>query len=231
MRARLLVVSLTLVAGCGPSASADVLVTGDRVSLSVRAMPANAVLDRLARATGMSITYEGGAPRALVTVERDSMTPSEALLAVIEGLGLNYAMIMDREGTKVEAVVILGGSSGARAGAPPPASGPAMRRGPVPEPVEEPEHQEPPTDDEEQPSSTVDHPEDRVEAPESANVPQERPAEARPMPQFGPLTPGGAVNPAPVAMPTPLPWPGASPIAPPGAAPVPPARKPPDDNS
>ena len=97
---------------------------GGRVSLRVGSAPLSEVLDRLARQTGMKVIYDGAPPRALVRGRHvEDVTPAEAVLNVLEGLGVGYALRFDPNGVKVDTLLVLGtaGGSGPRpaAGAPP----------------------------------------------------------------------------------------------------------------
>src|SRR5512143_2282096 len=118
-----LVVASVLVSLVATVASAEVSVrvSGGRVDLTATAAPLADVLDRLARQTGMKVVYEGPAPRQLVTVSLHGRTPAETILAVFEGLGLNYAMVADATGAGVQTLMVAG-AAGATASAPAPAS-------------------------------------------------------------------------------------------------------------
>ena len=103
---------------------------GGRVSLQVGSAPLSEVLDRLARQTGMKVIYDGAPPRALVRGRHvEDVTPAEALLNVLEGLGVGYALRFDPNGVKVDTLLVLGTASGS---APRPAAAPpALRPPPV----------------------------------------------------------------------------------------------------
>ena len=129
-------------------------VRGARLDLSATAAPLADVLDRLARQVGMKVQYDGPAPRQLVTLTLRDRTPSEAVLAVLEGLGVNFALVWDSSGAQLQTLVIAGsaGPSTATAGQGRPAAETAARRGfgPPPhppgeaaEPAFEPEQEEP----------------------------------------------------------------------------------------
>ncbi len=105
-------VLLSLVATVA-SAEVAVRVSGGRVDLTATAAPLADVLDRLARQTGMKVVYEGPAPRQLVTVSLHGRTPAETILAVFEGLGLNYAMVADATGAGVQTLMVAGAASAA----------------------------------------------------------------------------------------------------------------------
>lgn len=106
-------------------ASGDVQVRprGERLDLEASAAPLADVLARLAQQTGMKVVYEGTPPRQPITATLLDRTPLEAVLGVMEGLGLNYALRVDRTGTRVETLLMAGASSGAPSRpAPPPVS-------------------------------------------------------------------------------------------------------------
>ena len=133
--AALVVVAL----GAAPAtAEVAVRVSGGHVDLTATAAPLADVLDRLARQTGMKVVYEGPAPRQLVTLSLHGRTPTETVLSVLEGLGVNFALVADPSGARVQTLVVAGTAtassspSGAAAGRS--ASPPTVRRpfGPPP---------------------------------------------------------------------------------------------------
>ncbi len=93
------------------SAQVAVRVSEGRVDLTATATPVAEVLDRIARQTGMKVVYEGPAPRQLVTVSLHGRTPAETILAIFEGLGLNYAMVADSTGAAVQTLMVAGAAS------------------------------------------------------------------------------------------------------------------------
>jgi len=129
------------------AAEVAVRVSGGQVELTATAAPLAEILDRLARQTGMKVVYEGPAPRQLVTLSLHGRTPTETVLALFEGLGLNFALVADPTGARVQTLVVAGtaavspaASSAANAGRPGPA---AMRRPFGPPPGSSPETAEP----------------------------------------------------------------------------------------
>src|SRR5688572_17794553 len=99
-------------------AGVEVTATGDRLDVTAAQAPVSEVLDGLARKTRMKVVYEGPVPRTPVTVELRGRTPAQAVLGVLEGLGLNYALVLDVSGTQVETLMIVGaGALTASAGA------------------------------------------------------------------------------------------------------------------
>ena len=103
--AALVVVAL----GAAPAtAEVAVRVSGGHVDLTATAAPLADVLDRLARQTGMKVVYEGPAPRQLVTLSLHGRTPTETVLSVFEGLGVNFALVADPSGSRVQTLVVAG---------------------------------------------------------------------------------------------------------------------------
>jgi hypothetical protein len=120
--------ALVLVGGMA-SADVDVQLRGGRVDVRATAAPLSQVLDRLARATGMKVVYQGATPSVLVSLGLEGRTPAEAVFGVLEGLGLNYAFVVDAAGTKVETLILAGaaGPKTASPSGPPPAAAAAPR--------------------------------------------------------------------------------------------------------
>jgi hypothetical protein len=98
---------LTLVAAHG-AAEVRVLARGPHIDLTATAAPLTEVLDRLGRQVGLKVQYEGPAPRQLVTLSVHDRTPAEAVLSVLEGQGVNFALVWDETGTRLQTLVIAG---------------------------------------------------------------------------------------------------------------------------
>ncbi len=107
---RVLVSALALlVASAGPGrAEVTVRLNAGRVDITANAAPLSEVLDRLARQTGMKVVYDGPAPRQLVTVSLMGRVPAEAVHDLLEGQGVNYALLGDTAGTGVQTLLMTG---------------------------------------------------------------------------------------------------------------------------
>ena len=198
-----ILVALLLVLGPRlASASVEVSHQGARVSVQAEAAPLSEVLDRLSRELGMKVVYEGGAPRNLVNASLVNRTPAEAVLSVLEGLGLDYLARMDATGARIEHLVIVRPVATASASVPDTA---AARPRPV-------ARDEEAVDEEDVPLTSKPSRQARPPAPNPGLQTQDRPN----------ATPAGP-PPAPAANP-PMTYP-VSPFAP--AAPVPPMLAPP----
>jgi hypothetical protein len=121
MRRTALVLTLLVPASAG-AADVDVRYAAGRVSLKARA-PLSEVLDKLSKQTGLKVVYDGSAPRTLVDVSLQGVTTRAAVLSLLDGLGLNYALQMDRTNTQATTLILLG--SGAAGPRPPGSSAPA----------------------------------------------------------------------------------------------------------
>ena len=208
----LVVVALAAAAAPAP-AEVAVRVSGEHVDLTASAAPLAEVLDRLARQTGMKVVYEGPAPRQIVTLSLHGRTPTETVLSLLEGLGVNFALVADPSGARVQTLVVAGtaaASSPSSANVVRSPSSPTARRpfGPPPETVDPAlvEADEEPTPDEEAFSGLAGDTE--VTDPSGAPVPPD-PTLANP------AGPGPSVAP-PGGMPVqPTPGFSSSPFAPP----------------
>lgn len=91
-------------------AGVEVRSTGGGVDVSAVSAPLSEVLDGIARVTKMKVIYDGGTPRVPVTVTLRGQTPAQAVMGVLEGLGLNFALVLDRTGTRVDTLMMVGAS-------------------------------------------------------------------------------------------------------------------------
>jgi hypothetical protein len=101
-------------------AQTEVRRVGDTLDVRATAAPVSEVLDRIARETGMKVTYDGPPPRARVSVTLAGVTPAQAVLRVLEGQGLNYALRMDARAVRIEALLMVAGSGVGTGNVPPP---------------------------------------------------------------------------------------------------------------
>lgn len=180
------------------SAEVRVRLVGDRVDLEATNAPLSEILNVLAEKTGMKVVYDGPPPRTLLTTTLASRSHPEAVLALFEGLGLNFALSLDRTGSRVDTLLVVGASGAGSRAAPIPSRGPAPVARPTPppeDPATEGEPEEPP--------------------PIEPNAPEPGPEAARPGPPEAPgarpfnsgARPGSPfdLRPAPLTLPTPVP--------------------------
>lgn len=191
-----------------------VRVASNLVDIDADAVPLADILDNLAGQTGMEIVYEGPAPRQRVSLTLRGRSPAEAVQDVLEGQGLNYALIADPTGTRVQTLMIAGSAgTGTSSGSTSRVPRPRARRPILSPPAASPEGL----------GSAYDelYEEDPFEDPAlmEEEYPDEVPEEMAPETPPGTVSPGQA--PVPAAGPTgPMPFPGgqrmfpASPFAP-----------------
>lgn len=186
-----------------PAGEVHVRARDGLVDVEARAATLQEVLGRLSQQTGMKVVYDGAPPRALVTVSLPGRTPLEAVLALFEGLGVNYAIRADRSGTLVDTLIVSTlAVDGSLARSAPPA--PAVPANPLLPPL----RSAPPR--EARPSE--EDAEDEAPAEEDDKPPAEAAASPQPPPTFAaPLVPGQPGSPfgtgpvGPLTLPTPPP--------------------------
>jgi hypothetical protein len=101
--------SLALPAASAVAEEIAVRVRADgRVDVRVTAAPRVAVLDHLASQTGITMTYQGPAPRGTVSLEAYGANHAQAVLDVLEGLGVDYAATTNPPGTRILSLVVAG---------------------------------------------------------------------------------------------------------------------------
>ena len=193
------------VGAASAAAEVAVKVSGGTVDLTATAAPLSEVLDRLARQTGMRVVYEGAAPRQIVTLTLKGRTPAETVLSVLEGLGVNFALVADPTGVRVQTLVVAGAASASAAASSPASTrpAPASRRPFGPPPGSTPETVEP----------AFEEGDDEAMAEEAA-FPGLPPGAEITDPSGVPMAPDPAANPAGQAPGVPLPGAGIVPTQP-----------------
>jgi hypothetical protein len=225
--ARLLLAVLLAPAVAG-AADVQVRPHGDLVDVVATAAPLADVLARLTQLTGMKVVYDGAPPRNVVTATLPQRTPVEAVLALFEGLGINYALKTDAGGVKVDTLIVTGASSGTTSARPAAnAASSSNTAPPPPEPRRQPFQGRP------QPGAEPDEPEEReepAEVDEEGRQPERPPVQPPttfngPIPGPGkPGSPFGSGQIGPLTLPTPpamAPQPGATPAPAPTPSPTP----------
>jgi hypothetical protein len=215
-------VAALLLLASAPARPGTVEVRSTEAGLDVRAdaAPLADILERISRQTGMKVVYDGTPMRSPVTATVERASAAEAVLSLLEGQGVSYALIMDPTGTKVETLMLVAPSAGGVARSAPAA--PGRRQAPLrlPEPpVEEPEVEEPVAVQEEPAPDAQPGAEDPgAELPGSQATPYPvSPFAPQPVLPFGPApgqpgapqpgTPGPTEGDVPEAVPTPPPPP------------------------
>lgn len=210
-RTRLGLIAGAALLAAGPAAAeVTIAVNQGRVNLDARSAPLSDVLDRLARQTAMQVTYEGTPPRNLVTASVAAATPAQAVLSVLEGLGVNYAIQLDASGSQVRTLLLVSARTTGAAGAAGPTRATPAEVSPrmAPPPPMDDEDEAPMADDDEPPAEVRPDRPDRMrpgrERPERPGVFQPTaPSTATPFPapaptQAYPVSPFAPVVPPPV---------------------------------
>lgn len=182
-------------AGAAPS-SVTVTREGDRLDLEAQATPLSEVLDALAAELGVSVEYEGTPPRLPVTLALQDRTPAEAVLSLLDGTGVDYALQLDASGQGVVRLLIQApsGSRPARAAPQRPRPTPTRRAAPMPTPPPVPEFPQP-----FDPAADPDQQQQDGEPSAGAD-----PSEGMPRPLTFPTPRPGRPAPAPLLFPEPL---------------------------
>lgn len=92
------------------AAAVEVRVDGERVSVRAEGALLSDVLDRIAEKTGMRVVWSPNMGRPLVTTKLEDCTPAEAVLKLMRGTVLNYALTTDPSGARVQTLLIVGGA-------------------------------------------------------------------------------------------------------------------------
>ena len=123
----------------------EIEVDGGLVTVRAQKMPLNRILDRLAQQTGMKITYESTPPSQPVTATLESLPIRDAVVRLMEGLGIPYVFRTDVSGRRVETLFVSDPSGASRTTT---ASTSSMSQDPIEYPTEviediQPEYEEP----------------------------------------------------------------------------------------
>src|SRR5262245_60405125 len=106
-----LTLSLALPAGAG-SGGLEIEANGGRVTVRAQKVPLNKILDRLAQQTGMKVTYESTPPSQPVTTTLEHLPARDAVVRLMEGLGVAYVFRTDRTGERVETLFVSSEAAG-----------------------------------------------------------------------------------------------------------------------
>jgi hypothetical protein len=94
--------------GCPAASHADVQVKlrDGRMTIEATNVSIAEILDRVAKNTGMKVIYDGPPPTQNVKVSLTERTPADAVLGILEGRGLNFAVILNTAGTQVQTLLV-----------------------------------------------------------------------------------------------------------------------------
>jgi hypothetical protein len=110
MRPLVLTLALLLAAGAPLQAEVKVALKGGKMDIQANKATVKEILDRVASLTGMKVIYDGPVPAKIITKSVPDRTPADAVLGILEGEGVNFAVILSADGTKVETLLVTGPS-------------------------------------------------------------------------------------------------------------------------
>jgi hypothetical protein len=87
-------------------AGVEVTQAAGRVSIRADQATVSEVLERLSERTAMRVVYDGVPPPVVLTRTISNRTPVEAVVGLLEGLALKYAMVLDDSGAQVRVLLI-----------------------------------------------------------------------------------------------------------------------------
>src|SRR5258708_14296631 len=93
---------LTFVALAGAVAApsdVQVKIHDGRMAIEAVNVSLPAVIDRVASRTGMKVIYDGTPPEQVIKVSLTERSTADAVLGVLEGPGVNFALILNPPGT------------------------------------------------------------------------------------------------------------------------------------
>jgi hypothetical protein len=90
----------------------EVSVEGLEVRILAEASPLDELLAALSEATGMEVVYEAAPPSVNVTAELRALTHAEAVIRLLDGLAVSYALQQDASGERVTRLWIAGHAPG-----------------------------------------------------------------------------------------------------------------------
>jgi len=116
----------------------NIQVRGTSVDIRAQRVPLQQVLDNLSQKTGMKVVYDTEPPQEIVSLDMRDISMRGALMQLLQGHGLTYAVRMDPTGMRVETLLLTHGGAGALKAAPPRQPPPPM----MPEQQEQQEYYE-----------------------------------------------------------------------------------------
>jgi hypothetical protein len=106
MRVTLLAAVLVGAIASAAHGEVQIKVHDGRMAIEAKDASVAEILDRLAKQTGMKVIYDGQPPSQRVKVSLTERSPAEAVLGVLEGRGINFAVILNPAGTYVQTLLV-----------------------------------------------------------------------------------------------------------------------------
>ena len=112
--------AVLLLAATPLRADVKVALKDGRMGIEAHKASVKEILDRVAGLTGMKVIYDGPLPTRSITKSVPDRTPADAVLGILEGEGINFAVILNPAGTQIETLLVTGPSKARPAPAGPP---------------------------------------------------------------------------------------------------------------
>jgi hypothetical protein len=106
MRVTLLASVLAIASVSAAQAEVQIKVHDGRMAIEAKDASVAEILDHVAKQTGMKVIYDGLPPSQHVKVSLTERSPAEAVLGVLEGRGINFAVILNPAGTYVQTLLV-----------------------------------------------------------------------------------------------------------------------------
>jgi hypothetical protein len=108
MRQTVFIVLLGLLGTTAARADVKVAMHGTHMDIVATKATVSDILDTVAQKTGMKVIFNGPRPPREITKSIVDRSPADALLGILEGEGLNFAVILNPAGTQVETLLVTG---------------------------------------------------------------------------------------------------------------------------
>jgi hypothetical protein len=104
--ALMLTAAVLALGGLAGAAEVQVKVRDGRMAIEAVNVPLREVIDRVANRTGMRVIYDGDPPQQLVKVSLSERSAADAVVGILEGRGVNFAVILNAAGTQVQTLLV-----------------------------------------------------------------------------------------------------------------------------
>jgi hypothetical protein len=129
--------ALLFVSRTSPAQPIDVTHLNGLVTIQCKDAPLSSVFERIEEATGIELTLEDEVKSKRLTANLVGLPVSMAVSRLLEGVGVNYIVMMDPSDWEQVAKIFVGGGGGGPARSAGPVRGPVVAEKPVDEAFEE----------------------------------------------------------------------------------------------
>jgi hypothetical protein len=91
---------------CVCAADVQIKIRDGRMAIEAANASVAEILDRVSKHTGMKVIYDGTPPAQTIKVSLTERSPADAVLGVLEGRGLSFAVIMNPAGTQIQTLLV-----------------------------------------------------------------------------------------------------------------------------